>query len=1404
MVGKKIFFVSSAIAVFLYGDFTVANAEVDNSTNPTQSTTSTIITSISTEEAVPKESPPNEIPPENLPMSETPETSLPITEPAVINPPSEEATQEEEPLAEIPLEHPITSEAAETNIPITEPTVNDPPNEDPIQEEKPPAEIPPENSPTSETPETKPPITEPTVNDPPNEDPIQEEKPPAEIPPEKSPTSETPETKPPITEPTVIDPPNEDPIQEEKPPAEIPPENSPTSETPEITSPTTETQEKNPSTSSPSQTKISTTTAPNLNLILSSTTSNTSSILINSIATTEKKISLTFDDGYDYQTLYDILANLKTFGVKATFFMNGGTNPELLRQIVADGHQLANHTYSHKNATQLSKGELTSELQLMDELIQTETGLSSKPIWRAPQGMINDSVLQVAGDQGYNYTMGWSIDTRDWEGNKTAIELSEYVVDRAQPGAIVLMHAGSGSWSTPGSLAYMLPNLQNAGFKLVTVNELLSLGGHNVTTPQSPTEGVPVTRYDNHNVYVDPAGNVYIRNTGDYPVVTYKATLAANKNYTVKSLGTGNDRFRIAVMNKAVTLSQAGEAVRADRIITLDNSLSEYTFQNLDGVELYVYLSNYANPLSDVSISQKESAPVPTDPTVVPAVKLDDHNVYVDPAGNVYIRNTGDYPVVTYKATLAANKNYTVKSLGTGNDRFRIAVMNKAVTLSQAGEAVRADRIITLDNSLSEYTFQNLDGVELYVYLSNYANPLSDVSISQKESAPVPTDPTVVPAVKLDDHNVYVDPAGNVYIRNTGDYPVVTYKATLAANKNYTVKSLGTGNDRFRIAVMNKAVTLSQAGEAVRADRIITLDNSLSEYTFQNLDGVELYVYLSNYANPLSDVSISQKESAPVPTDPTVVPAVKLDDHNILVSGEGDVYIQNTGAYKVVTYMAVIEPNKTYTIKSLGTGNDRFRIATMNSPVTLTNAGEIVRADRVINAGDWLTEFTFQNKNSVRLYVYLSNYANEYSKVEITKKDNPITYTLDVSAIEYPSINTGNRYPTLFGVKTSNAVSGQQPQTVGWLYYSGNDILYAEKNPLNIVKVADWNPSLAYEGYNSPQNYSPYITPAGDIIFVFRGEQLIPHDYSNVGILEEARQNPIIYPAGNYASPFIVDFKNRIKPTAWLQNSGIDFVFTENFFIFAEYTRPIHEMSYVWKVTTPFGDPANWKIIKEFKVSGQYTSGFEHAHMVSYDPFSGAIHLAVGDDAASSKIYESNDLGETWTIVVENSEKYARVINFVYTEDKVYWGSDSGLPYMHSFVSVDRNLEGKPNFDQITDMYNFGYIPGEKATYATVYLEEPNGILLLDRFDSPTNIPLEILFWSFETNSMHTVGIFNSLNDNKLTYGFRNEAVSWYGSAADNLVIVGFGHFPNDIDILDNRIDYRVNNLVLKVTRITG
>lgn len=174
------------------------------------------------------------------------------------------------------------------------------------------------------------------------------------------------------------------------------------------------------------------------------------------VDTDQKVIALTFDDGDNAGNLGEILDNLAYLGIKATFFMDGNTDPYLLQRIVNEGHQLGNHTYSHDFLTSLSDDQVAYQLETMENLIQDYTGTSTVPYYRPPYGYYDASTLAVAGNLGYEYTIMWTYDTIDYSGIYTASQLSTSIMDHLDPGYIYLMHANDGANTTPDSLWYWI------------------------------------------------------------------------------------------------------------------------------------------------------------------------------------------------------------------------------------------------------------------------------------------------------------------------------------------------------------------------------------------------------------------------------------------------------------------------------------------------------------------------------------------------------------------------------------------------------------------------------------------------------------------------------------------------------------------------------------------------------------------------------------------------------------------------------------------------------------------------------------------------------------------------------------------------------------------------------------
>lgn len=157
------------------------------------------------------------------------------------------------------------------------------------------------------------------------------------------------------------------------------------------------------------------------------------------------QVILTFDAGAGNQSFEEILAALARHQVTATFFITGAwaeSNPDLLKKISSDGHDIFNHTYSHPNLTTIGGDAIITELKKTDTIIEQITSKTSKPYFRPPFGARNQTVLDIAWSQGYR-SVYWSADTLDWQESATETSVRGKVLDNLAPGTIYLMHVGS-------------------------------------------------------------------------------------------------------------------------------------------------------------------------------------------------------------------------------------------------------------------------------------------------------------------------------------------------------------------------------------------------------------------------------------------------------------------------------------------------------------------------------------------------------------------------------------------------------------------------------------------------------------------------------------------------------------------------------------------------------------------------------------------------------------------------------------------------------------------------------------------------------------------------------------------------------------------------------------------------
>ena len=195
------------------------------------------------------------------------------------------------------------------------------------------------------------------------------------------------------------------------------------------------------------------------------------------VYTTEKVVALTFDDGSDGTNIPVILKILHDYNVKGTFFLTGKAvlnHPTKIKSIVAAGHAIGNHSYSHPYFTKISTTSMKSQLTRTETIIKNLTGKTTKPYFRPPYGAYNTLVLQTVGSIGYTRTIKWNIDTIDWDG-RSAYRIYSKVLNNIVPGSIVLMHAGAGAKYTPAALPTIIKGLKAKGYRFVTIPQLLSL-----------------------------------------------------------------------------------------------------------------------------------------------------------------------------------------------------------------------------------------------------------------------------------------------------------------------------------------------------------------------------------------------------------------------------------------------------------------------------------------------------------------------------------------------------------------------------------------------------------------------------------------------------------------------------------------------------------------------------------------------------------------------------------------------------------------------------------------------------------------------------------------------------------------------------------------------------------------
>jgi peptidoglycan-N-acetylglucosamine deacetylase len=205
-----------------------------------------------------------------------------------------------------------------------------------------------------------------------------------------------------------------------------------------------------------------------------------SAITFNSVHVDGPYIAMTFDDGPSAALTPKLLDLLASHHIKATFFVLGelvAEHPEIVARAAREGHEIANHSWSHPNLGKMSQENVHSQLQRTDDAIKSATG-KSPTLLRPPYGSITEREKRWIHDEfGYDIIL-WDVDPLDWKRPGPA-GVRNRILKETRPGSIVLSHD-----IHPGTVEAMpstFDELEAKGFKFVTVSELLDMA-----TPVTP------------------------------------------------------------------------------------------------------------------------------------------------------------------------------------------------------------------------------------------------------------------------------------------------------------------------------------------------------------------------------------------------------------------------------------------------------------------------------------------------------------------------------------------------------------------------------------------------------------------------------------------------------------------------------------------------------------------------------------------------------------------------------------------------------------------------------------------------------------------------------------------------------------------------------------------------------
>ncbi len=188
--------------------------------------------------------------------------------------------------------------------------------------------------------------------------------------------------------------------------------------------------------------------------------------------TTARRIALTFDDGPDDLTpsYLDLMDEL---GIPATFFLCGklaDARPELVREYLRRGHQVASHGYDHKRFPLMSRRELLEQCSRTEDALQGQ--ISGRPWVRPPHGALDATSLFSLITTGYTVAL-WTLDSGDCVTEDVDSIAERCSPSHVEPGEVLLLHEGQ-PW-TLQAIPRIVGALHSAGYECVTMHDLFAV-----------------------------------------------------------------------------------------------------------------------------------------------------------------------------------------------------------------------------------------------------------------------------------------------------------------------------------------------------------------------------------------------------------------------------------------------------------------------------------------------------------------------------------------------------------------------------------------------------------------------------------------------------------------------------------------------------------------------------------------------------------------------------------------------------------------------------------------------------------------------------------------------------------------------------------------------------------------